>query len=107
MSNDPNVTNFAQPPVRYSQQEERYRTEKAYQAAMDEVERAARAAVPDEPAAPADPTDTEYVANSIDRLRYLDLKKIAAEMIGEAKPDTPAEWADLMAEWAATNKTKV
>jgi len=55
---------------------------------------------------PAEPTDTEYVALSIDRLRYLDLKKIAADMIGDAKPATPAEWADLMAEWAAANKTK-
>jgi len=101
VTNDPNVTNFAPPSVRARVQDD------AYWNAMAEVERAARAAVPDEAAAPAEPTDTEYVANSIDRLRYLDLKKIAAEMIGEAKPDTPAEWADLMAEWAAENKTKV
>lgn len=57
--------------------------------------------------APSDPTDVHYVANSLDRLRYLDLKQVAKDMLGDAKPGTPAEFADLMAEWAAANKTKV
>lgn len=60
-----------------------------------------------QPAPFAEPTDTEYVAVSVDRLRYLDLKDIAKAIMGEAKPQTPAELADLMAEWAAANKTKV
>lgn len=57
-----------------------------------------------------EPTDTEYVANNIDRLRYLDLKKVASDILGTEKRDadmTPATLADLMAEWAAANKTKV
>ena len=101
VTNDPNVTNFAPPSVRARHQDD------AYRAAMAEVERAARAAVPDEPAAPADPTDTEYVANSIDRCRYLDLKGIAAAVMGDKKVETAAELADLLAEWAAANKTRV
>jgi hypothetical protein len=60
-------------------------------------------------AEPRDPSDTEYVANAIDRLRYLDLKNVASDMLGTEKRDgmTPAELADLMAEWAAKNTTKV
>lgn len=58
---------------------------------------------------PADPTDVQYVANSLNTLRYLDLKRVASEMLGTERRDemTPAALADLMAEWAAANKTGV
>lgn len=53
-----------------------------------------------------DPNDIQYVANSLHALRYLDLKKVASEMLGTERRDemTAASLADLMAEWA--DKTK-
>jgi hypothetical protein len=56
---------------------------------------------------PSKPTDREYVANSIDMLRYLDLMGVAKDIIGDAKPTSPAELAELMATWASTNKTRM
>lgn len=53
------------------------------------------------------PTDVEYVANSIDHLRHLDLKAIVEQMFGEAMPANTAEAMDKIATWALANKTKV
>ncbi len=48
------------------------------------------------------------VAESINECRYLDVKNIAKEIVGDPpKPiETAADLADRMAEWAAENKTR-
>lgn len=53
------------------------------------------------------PTDVEYVANSLDHLRHLDLKAIVEQMFGETMPANTAEAMDKIATWALSNKTKV
>ncbi len=53
------------------------------------------------------PTDIEYVANNMDRLRHLDLGKMWDEMFGTEMPKDRAEGMTKMATWAAANKTKV
>ncbi len=65
------------------------------------VEAAAEQQAPPEP--PRNPTDVEYVANSFDRLRHLDLKLIVKEMFGGAMPKDEAEAMDKIAEWSSAH----
>ena len=50
-----------------------------------------------------EPTDKEFVANNINRLRHLDLKATVEEMFGETMPKDKFEAMDKMAVWSAAN----
>jgi len=58
------------------------------------------------PAEPQQPTDIQFVANSLDCLRHLDLKDAVIGMLGKEMPKDVNEAIDRVAEWAAANKTK-
>ncbi len=55
------------------------------------------------PPKPREPTDKEWVANNINRLRHLDLKGMVEEMFGETMPKDKFEAMDKMAVWSAAN----
>ena len=61
-------------------------------------------------ATPPPPKDAfrENVAHALHDCRYLDVKGIAKDVMGEPPKtiETVADLADRMAEWAAANKTK-